>query len=142
MRNKKLVLLIGLSITAVLALIYGMTASRPSNPRGAAAGLNQQVSAEENWKDLIPVERNAPRSQFLVWGRNPFRRESMPVSSRISLDLQGIAWDPKVPKAVISDRIVGLGDEIGGMKVADIRHDSVVVSDGSTETELKLDRNK
>ena len=50
----------------------------------------------------------------------------------------GIVWDEKTPKCVINNRIVGVGDEVAGKKVKEVRQDRVILSDGFGETELHV----
>lgn len=57
-------------------------------------------------------------------------------SSKIMLT--GIFWDAKNPLAIINGKIVGLGQPVGGKKVAGIKRDRVILSDGQETLEIKL----
>ena len=56
------------------------------------------------------------------------------------LVLDGIAWDRKSPRAVVNDRIVAVGDEVGGSTVVEIRKDRVILNNGAADFELRLGR--
>ena len=54
--------------------------------------------------------------------------------------LSGIIWDEQDPKAVVDGNIVGVGDRVGLNTVVEITQDRVILSDGSSEIELRLGR--
>ena len=43
--------------------------------------------------------------------------------------LSGVLWDIKKPLALLNDKVVGLGEEIEGFKVVEIKEESVRLSD-------------
>ena len=139
MRDKKLVLLIGLSLAAVSSLLYGiLMPSKAKQGGGPPVGSNPSAVSAAS----VPLRRHARRSAYQGWGRNPFSREEIPAPGDVPLHLEGIVWDAKSPTAVVNGRLLAVGDEIGGKKVADIRPESVVVTEGTVETELKLGRKR
>jgi hypothetical protein len=86
--------------------------------------------------DLAKLEEKA---QKLTWGRDPFTyRPSYTPGSSVGLQLNGIVWDAKNPKAMIDDLIVGVGAKIGNYTVLEINPDSVVVTDGTNTIQLRL----
>jgi len=70
------------------------------------------------------------------WGRDPFHKMSDSISV---LQLQGITWHEKSPKAIISNMVVGIGDRVGPNKIVDIKKDRVILNDGTNNFELTLD---
>jgi hypothetical protein len=66
--------------------------------------------------------------------RDPFLHGS----SDNGLSLKGIIWGPDRPSAVINERVVGIGDVIGNLKVTQITQDSVVLENEHSKLELKL----
>lgn len=74
--------------------------------------------------------------------RDPFTKQAVKVfeSSSERLALQGVIWNEVDPKAVINNKIVGVGDEISGHLVIEILANKVVLSDGLKSFELKLAR--
>jgi hypothetical protein len=66
----------------------------------------------------------------------------MQVSAPRQLALSGISWDAKLPRAVINDRIMRVGDQVAGNEIVKIERNRVVLSDGAAEFELKLGRKK
>ncbi|MCX5713128.1 MAG: hypothetical protein NTY47_08775 [Candidatus Omnitrophica bacterium] len=73
------------------------------------------------------------------WERDPFSGRLYSAERKTSaLHLIGIIWDKKEPLAMINDRILKAGDMIQGKLILKINSDSIVVDDGSKETEIKL----
>jgi len=52
--------------------------------------------------------------------------------------LNGILWDETSPLAIINDEVVKIGDRVGEYAVVKIKKDSVILSNGSSELELRL----
>ena len=138
-KQKKIVILIVLSIGAVISLIYGITAS-PKTRRSTspAAEYVSSVKTAQSSRGIIPTERRAKRTEFNFWGRNPFAEKESPKVKVTKLRLNGILWDDAAPKAIIGDDIVGIGDKVGPNTVVDIKEDRVVLNNGTADFELKL----
>lgn len=140
MQNKKLIILIILSIAAGISLIYGIT----SQPRRRGTVSTQQPSAIKkevsvaNIEKIIPAERGAKRSDYITWGRNPFAPVEASVRVVTKLTLNGIMWDEERPLAIINDNVVGIGGKVGENRVVDIKKDSVILNDGTGNFELRL----
>lgn len=143
MPNKKLLVLIGLAAAALLSLIYGILT--PSGSRRSLSNASPEAGASASLpsaNNLIPLEKHAPQVRYTGWGRNPFAPAAASVPVASDLVLTGIAWDEKIPKAVINDQIVGIGTKIGDRKVKTIRRDSVVLTDGTEDFELRIGQQK
>jgi len=54
--------------------------------------------------------------------------------------LTGIIWNEQDPKAIINNEIVGVGDEVGEEIVIEITPNSVILSDGTSHSKLRLSR--
>lgn len=138
MKNRKVIVLIILAVIAIFSLYYGVT----STPEGRGRGLLREGSIY-NGKGMgigdivIPQKRRAKRTNFISWGKNPFSPESV---SMAASGLSGILWDKENPKAIINELIVGIGDEVGGSIVKDIKEDKVILNDGAHDFELRLDQ--
>jgi len=81
------------------------------------------------------------RTQGLTTERDPFGFGGIMASDKqvvVKLRLTGILWDPSDPKAIIDDYVYGLGDDLEGAKIIEIRHDRVILSDGTNNFELRL----
>lgn len=143
MKDKKLILLIGLSVLAIFSVIYGIV--MPSKARrGSASGplpIEKGVATTSS-KDIAPIERQAKKSQFGSWGRNPFVPEGTTMQAAARLFLNGIVWDEKSPQAIINDRIVRVGDSVGDRQVVAIGQTSVILKEGDQELELRLGQGK
>ncbi|ODS30477.1 MAG: hypothetical protein SCARUB_04417 [Candidatus Scalindua rubra] len=140
MRNKKLLILIILSVAAVLSLIYGI-ATTPKGRRGLIsmpADVYQDEKAQLT-KGVIPTKRDAKRTGFVSWGRDPFLLPQEPAKTSTRLNLNGIIWDEEDPIAIINDNFIEIGDKIEKNTVVDIKEDSVILNDGANDFELRLE---
>jgi len=139
-KNKKLIILA--ILTVVVVFVWTRAFKGPSGRKAGvpseAPGLALGKRAPGAFLSQVASKRARGKSAYATWDRNPFvlgERGAVVVSG---LSLDGIVWDEKSPYAIISDKIVGVGDEIAGNKVIDIKVDSVTLSDGTREYELKL----
>lgn len=76
-----------------------------------------------------------------AWDRDPFAIETSLRESEWSisdLTLEGVMWDEKEPYAVINGEVVKKGDKLGKTTVVQIQKDSVIVSDGTKKSILRL----
>lgn len=136
MRNKKVIILIVLSIFAVISLIYGIVVS----PKGRAVKVHT-VAAENlpqvSSPELVFSQRRAKRSKFTSWERNPFTLEENKGDTS-DLKLSGILWDENNSQAIINEEVLGKGGKIGEFEIIDIQKDKVTLSDGTKKIELKI----
>lgn len=119
-------------LLGVLGLLVSRSAASlfKAAPRGPVIEQHDVLPLVEELEKFQPRERPA-RSDFAWWGRTPFQKEE-------PLVLTGIAWDDQNPKAVIQDRIVGVGEEVRGHKIVEIQPTRVKLSNGFYEFELEL----
>lgn len=135
MQDKKFLTLIVLSIFAVISLVYGITAYPKVRKDQAAVS---QVGSFTPPAVYAAAERRAKRSKFKSWKRNPFVPVGAPAFS--NLVLSGIIWNKEKPKAVIDGALVSKGDKINGNTVLDIQTNRVILTDGTKDFELKLEK--
>lgn len=133
MQNKKLVILIIVSILAIISLIYGIF----SSPKKRYVDNGLEVYQLQK-KEVIPLKRSVGKTAFTSWGRNPFILKEVREKKKAELALNGILWDKDNPKAVINDAIVGVGDSIGENKIVSIEQDHVILNDGTSDIKLEL----
>ena len=95
----------------------------------------QETSLSEMVSRLLNINQTqeAVKSTHQDWGRNPF---ILTPSGDHEMVLQGIIWDPITPQALINDKIVGVGDQIGKMRVINIQSRKVILNDGTKNIEL------
>ena len=116
----------------------------------AAAKLKSRLTLElylESTEKMPPVplnglaapQRTAKKSRAKNWDANPFvpQKEASP-EVLPGLVLNGIAYDQTRPAAILNDQIVKAGDTVGPYKVVAIYPEKVIVSDGFSETEIRL----
>ena len=140
MENKKVTILIVLSVFAVISIVRGIVTPpkyRRSMAPQAAAGLQQASGAQATMNHAV-MKRHAKRTKFKSWKRNPFGPASSGTST--GLVLNGIIWSKDRPKAMIGDSIVAKGDVVNDNKVVDIKPDRVILNDGVNNFELKMEK--
>ena len=138
MQNKKLVILSVLSILAFISLIYGIvTPSKARRRAVSGTSFSRQDKAVQLKEEPVSTKRRAKRTGYKDWPRDPF---SITATTSTNLTLIGIIWDSNNPKAMIDDDIVGIGDEISGNTVVDIKEDKVVLNDGVNDFEIRFER--
>lgn len=143
MEKKKLILLVVLTTLALFSLLYGiLIPSKVRRRLSSEPDLSQGAPRRRSLFLSTPAERLSRRSDYPSWGRNPFLPKGSQASGFGKWILDGIAWDEKSPRAVINDRIIEVGNKIGGARVVEIRKDRVVLNDGATDFELRLGRRK
>jgi len=138
MKNKKVIIAIVLCAAGVLSLIYGITAPTKGK-KSASARSSEPARAAAPAKKIVPKERRTKKTEFSEWGRNPFVPKGTPGQADSKFVLEGIMWSEKNPKAMVNNIVVGIGDEIGGKKVIDIKKDRVTLSDGTEKFTLRLE---
>lgn len=124
------------------AFSTGMLASTDTENVDLALNIAQAKMEELTFPTLIPEERVSRRSNYPSWGRNPFVAKETQTATSGKLILDGIAWDEKTPRAAINNRIVTIGDQVGGSTVVEILKDRVILNDGAGNFELRLGRRK
>jgi hypothetical protein len=139
MQNKKLIALIILSVCAVISLVYGMVAPTRSKGRQPISSKPSRDKPVKIAETGFFAKRDAKKSNYATWGRNPFIPKEVVIKKIPKFILNGIVFDEKGPRAVINDEIVGIGDKIGKNTIVDIRRDSVILNDGISDIELRLE---
>jgi len=86
-------------------------------------------------KSEMQKKKDFVMDEFPSWGRDPFQEADISLSQ---LGLQGIMWDAENPKAIISNRIVGVGDSVGDNTIIEIKKNRVILTDGVSTFELRL----
>ena len=139
MRNKKVAILIVLSIAAAASVIYGIVT--PSSGRRRAAQPKEAVpSGEKKVEESVAPSRtrgHAVKSKYKSWKRELFVPTGGSVVSATPV-LRGILSSGENLKAMIDDVIVGKGDKVGDNTVVEVRKNSVILNDGTTDFEIKL----
>lgn len=141
MKNRRIKILIILSMAAVFSLIYGiLTPSKIrrelSKEPNLGPGSFQKAGPEPR---LFVAARRTRKSNFSSWGSSPF---SFSASSRSGglegIILNGIVWDKNNPYAIVNNDVVKVGDKLGGATVIEISEKDVILEfDGEKHT-LKL----
>ncbi len=137
-----LVLIFLVSLTKNVILRRPPAAPRPADEAAASvapANLSFLIDVRRN-EDLLARQGAAWEKD---WGRDPFLaklEEPEAAGSRVGdLELTGIVWDEKMPYAMVSGKVMKVGDSLEGHMVVEIRQSSIVLySDDGQFVELHL----
>lgn len=142
---------IELIITVFLIIIFIVLTvlfSKRRAPRPIAARASQGIfSATSRFKHDPQRNKGTPfiwekrTGEIIEVKRNPFFFGASNNNQGVSVSdllLKGIIWDPDKPSAIISERVVGIGDVIGNFKVKQITQDRVILENEKSKLELKL----
>lgn len=132
MADKKKIILIAL--VAVSGFVWGYRGlgvfSRNKQAKSSPKGAFPLLSAQT---------RQARRSEYKDYKRNPFTTAPVSQSQGAGLRLSGIIYDEKGLYALINDQIVHLGGKIGEYAVIGITQGKVILNDGAKNIELKIE---
>lgn len=94
---------------------------------------------EQNQQLYSSLEKEAEKLELV---RDPFSRSIIRPTAMFDtrLNISGILWDERDPRAIINGRIVGEGDKVDGNTVISIEQDLVVLNDGLSDFILRLER--
>jgi len=136
MKNKKIFILALLVV--IMLFVWIRSCSLVSKKTRLKGSLPKGASMETESKSLAIIkQRMRPKSQYNEWDRSPFVLQKSKRNDS-GLILGGIFWDKDKPQAIINNQIVGLGEELEGYRVIEIKKDRVILSDGANKIELRL----
>lgn len=111
-----------------------------ADPGGAADPLGSATRPAEHVSDEVAAAYDAK-----PWGKNPFYRGQQPTAASpliqetpAALHLLGILYRDVGAQALISGRIVAVGDTVLGYKITAITPDYVAVDNGVTNMKLRV----
>lgn len=136
MKDKKIIILIVLGVAAAVSLLWGTTSTPKRKQPAAEVPQVVQTSQSVPTPAQASITRMAVRTKFKSWKRRPFQPTQIPGQSS-NLVLNGIIGG-KVPKAMIGDQMVGVGEKIGNNRVVAINKDSVTLNDGTKDFTLVM----
>ena len=148
MRQKNLIKsgVIGILILAVF-FTFDHAAKKPHSRniediKSRIADLAVVPSAQGDRVDSNSLyDRLEEQAKTIELKSDPFT--AIPIVSEQSLQsrvvLTGILWDKDNPLAIIDDNVVKIGERVGNKTVIDIKRDRVILSDGETPSEVRLE---
>ena len=114
---------------------------RPSNPERPAAGRTDDViaTAADRRATVEPAEAEpATADESTGNGAAESHLRTVDIPSIGSVQLDGIAWSPERPFALLNGQIVGQGGSVQGARVAEIRPAEVVLEKDGRSYVLRL----
>jgi len=139
--DKQQKLKIALPVLAVIMafvygpLIFGSGSKDKTNKKTGSVSNSMQKNAVSFDLAALSQSRSQKKAKtaYTEWGQNPFMLKRAPKA----LNIEGIMWDEKNPKAIINGDIVGIGENIESKTIIDIKPNSVIfVGDDGKEVEL------
>jgi len=130
-------------LVLIIAWVNSVGAIRKRGAPKAAVVSSAVVSTEEMAKIVLtPQKKDKPTELLTQWGRDPFSGKVYTTASRAEglgdLKVEGVIWDKKNPLAMINGRVLKKGDNFKGNVIVDIKENSVILSDGNRDIELKV----
>lgn len=144
--DKKRIEIIATAIM-VLILIVAWTNSfkvirKRGSPVPAVVAVAPQANAVKFDQPQQPAKKDKPEEVLGQWGRDPFSGKTYTTVSRVQglgdIKIEGIIWDKKNPLVMINGRVLKKGDNFKGNVIVDIKENSVILSDGNRDLELKV----
>jgi len=88
----------------------------------------------------VPKERLAQRSRFESTERNPFTERRLAPAAMVQdvIKLEGIIYDPVQPLVLINGVTWKKGDQVGAMKIVEIKPDRMIVEEDGKAREVRL----
>lgn len=151
--------IIKLSITAILAVVLILLVANSGNAVKKAQELRKKtleapelslVGRGKNDQSVVLSGSQVGKFTYkkleevsgnLVLTRDPFSSLPASVKDKVAfntLTLSGILFDKDKPMAIINGDVVKIGQRVGSQKVVEIKRDRVILSDGVTLSEVKL----
>lgn len=139
-KNKRLMIIVGLTLVASGVLIYDNLLSG-KGPKRRTVSSSQRVTSSQT---ALPVAAAAttpgrrlaaPPPPDQPWQQDPFAIKGKWFSSPTftTLKVSGIVWGPDGYKALVNDFVVRPGDEVKGIRILRITAEGVEVEkDGRT----------
>lgn len=131
------IIVIMLCLTAGCARKEGGQTQPAQNRSQLPAGQEPQ-----NTGDKPPAEEALSP---LKYGReDPFSPvfDKIDRSKQKTLMVEGIVWDKQRAMVIINNQIIGVGDQVEGNTVVEIKDNSVILNDGIKDFELRLGQEK
>lgn len=158
MENNKKILIVVIFFLSVGWAVAGFLPKKgPATPNiKVTANKTEQVapvvfSGQKELMDLIEADRGSLGGTVASsWGgRNPFDGvaskallvpdvEVKDLFKDKKIVLSGILWSGQRPNAIINNKVVGIGGDVEGLKIKEIKEGMVVLSDGVNEMVLSL----
>jgi hypothetical protein len=150
MEKKRLEIYITLGLVVILILAvansiraYHKRFKKASYPSVASTTFIVSSMAVKDATSLVqvPSSKGLSDTEELGWSRDPFSGKIYfeRSKSNVRLELKGILWDEKGSRALIGNEIVQEGDKVGQYTILKINKNSIIISDGTKNTELELD---
>ena len=121
----------------VVILIFLVTNHMSKSSGSKGVSKNEAYHTSES--AMMAVSEPESRDK-LRWGRDPFLPDTsnMQEQGMEGLALNGIMPDKQNPYAIINNKVVKLGDKVGGMTVIEINESNVVLDENGQRHTLEL----
>ena len=131
----------GALVLILVFLLWNNSQKQKSKFTAESNGQLQNFTSMENEQPgLTQFAKWDQEAKKITLKRDPF----FPVKEEAvsGFFLNGIVWDEQKPTVMINNEIYATGDTVNGFTVLEIKKSNVVLSDGKSTLELKLEENK
>ena len=115
--NKLAVVILFVSLTGIIFPIKTAHAAETTAPEGSQEA-NKIEYTSEGLRDPFQKEKIERKEQ---------PQQPMQISPLPALQIQGIVWGGSLPQAIINNKVVRVGDTMGGVRIIDINKSGVSV---------------
>ncbi|HEY2798222.1 MAG TPA: hypothetical protein VGK26_10065 [Thermoanaerobaculia bacterium] len=115
-------------VTPLRSVARGAEATSPSAPASSTTSISAPAPAADQARAAPHPSRPAASTAGIRTYAGSF-----PLAGGEKIELGGIAWSEEEPRALLNDRVVGVGGYVDGYSVSKIETDRVVLEkDGAT----------
>lgn len=134
-------------IKGLIVIILWLTAGCAKKEGGQAQPVQNrsQLPAEQQLRNTGGEPPAGEALSPLKYGReDPFSPvfDKIDRSKQKTLMVEGIVWDKERAMVIINNQIIGVGDQVEGNTVVEIKDNSVILNDGMRDFELRLGQEK
>ncbi len=159
-KNKKLIIALPILLLVSSSIWINLfKSSKPSSAKSQQLDIETLLDKNLTLRlaaQLKEPERQAVKSRFANWSRNPFdlvKKEKPPQDAAAvteepkavipdnppdQLNLSGIFWNQDKSTALINNEVVKVGSQMESYTIVDIKKDTVIVTNGRRAFELKM----
>ena len=136
-----------LGIVLVTVWIRAFTFGPVHSARRSGQKVPSSLQLPEVAPSVPAISTSSTDTSSEGWGDSPFLMErgqhqaGGPSSEATPEEylLNGILWDPQAPSAIVNNRVVNMGDQIGPWRVVEIQKDRVILSNGTQTRTLQTE---
>lgn len=131
---------IELTVIGIGVVILIFLVTNHMSKSGGSKGVSKNEAYHTSESAMMAVSESESWDK-LRWGRDPFLLDTSNMQEEQGMEdlvLNGIMPDKQNPYAIINNKVVKLGDKVGGMTVIEINESNVVLDENGQRHTLEL----